>query len=41
MHPNSEALSAALKTGVGSNLTQPSGNSYKSLYHISLDILVS
>ena len=33
MYPNSVVLSAALKAGVGSNLTQPSGSSYKSLSH--------
>ena len=32
MSPNSEGLGAAVVAGVGSNLTQPSGISYFSLY---------
>ena len=32
MSPDSEGLGAAVVAGVGSNLTQPSGISYSSLY---------
>ena len=32
MSPDSEGLGVAVKAGVGSNLTQPSGISYVSLY---------
>ena len=40
MSPNSERLGAAVVAGVGSNLTQPSGISYFSLYTFS-EVLAS
>ena len=40
MSPDSEGLGAAVVAGVGSNLTQPSGISYFSLYTFS-EVLAS
>ena len=38
MSPDSERLGAAVEAGVGSNLNQPSGTSYFSLWSFSYDM---
>ena len=41
MSPDSEGLDATVEAGVGSNLTQPSGISYFSLYNFVSEVLAS